>query len=260
MQRAARLCMSATMSSSTDPPRPRRQPRRDRRPRHAHLSGNAGIETVAVYSDVDRLAPHVLMADAAVAHRPGARGAELPRDRQDHRRLQGRPAPTRSTRATASCRRTRTSPMPAPPPASPSSARRPSAMRKMGSKTEARKTVTAAGTPVVPGDNGPDGNGFPTRRAALAAAKKIGFPVLIKAAAGGGGKGMRLVASEAELPGRVRRRAAARRPPRSATAPSTSRRRSSGRATSRSRCSATRTATSSTSASATARSSAATRR
>src|SRR4029077_12532982 len=60
------------------------------------------------------------------------------------------------------------------------------AMRKMGSKTEARKTVSAAGTPVAPGDNGPDGSGFPTADAALAAAKKIGFPVLIKAAAGGG--------------------------------------------------------------------------
>ena len=73
------------------------------------------------------------------------------------------------------------------------------AMRRMGSKTEARKTVMAAGTPVVPGDNGPDGNGFPNGEAALAAAKKIGFPVLCKAAAGGGGKGMRLVASEADL-------------------------------------------------------------
>jgi acetyl-CoA carboxylase biotin carboxylase subunit len=75
----------------------------------------------------------------------------------------------------------------------------PAAMRKMGSKTEARKTVTAAGTPVVPGDNGPDGNGFPDAEQALAAARRIGFPVLIKAAAGGGGKGMRLVAAEAEL-------------------------------------------------------------
>jgi acetyl-CoA carboxylase biotin carboxylase subunit len=73
-------------------------------------------------------------------------------------------------------------------------------MRKMGSKTEARKTVMAAGTPVVPGDNGPEGNGFPDANAALAAAKKIGFPVLLKAAAGGGGKGMRLVMNEADLP------------------------------------------------------------
>ena len=74
------------------------------------------------------------------------------------------------------------------------------AMRKMGSKTEARKTVTAAGTPVVPGDNGPSGDGFPSAELAVIAARAIGFPVLIKAAAGGGGKGMRLVATEAELP------------------------------------------------------------
>src|SRR5678816_3059900 len=73
------------------------------------------------------------------------------------------------------------------------------AMRRMGSKTEARKTVSAAGTPVVPGDNGPTGNGFPTSEQALAAARRIGFPVLIKAAAGGGGKGMRLVAGEPEF-------------------------------------------------------------
>ncbi|HEX7843212.1 MAG TPA: biotin carboxylase N-terminal domain-containing protein, partial [Kofleriaceae bacterium] len=73
------------------------------------------------------------------------------------------------------------------------------AMRKLGSKTEARKTVSAAGTPVVPGDNGPTGDGFPTAELAVAAARRIGFPVLIKAASGGGGKGMRLVASEAEF-------------------------------------------------------------
>src|SRR5947208_17057488 len=54
------------------------------------------------------------------------------------------------------------------------------AMRKMGGKTEARKTVAAAGTPVVPGDNGPGGDGFPDAGVALVAAKKIGFPVLIK--------------------------------------------------------------------------------
>jgi acetyl-CoA carboxylase biotin carboxylase subunit len=73
------------------------------------------------------------------------------------------------------------------------------AMRRMGSKTEARKTVSGAGTPVVPGDNGPAGDGFPTAELAVAAARKIGFPVLIKAAAGGGGKGMRLVTGEAEF-------------------------------------------------------------
>jgi acetyl/propionyl-CoA carboxylase alpha subunit len=73
-------------------------------------------------------------------------------------------------------------------------------MRMMGDKTSARITVTKAGVPVVPGDNGPEGRGFPTAEMALEAAKKIGFPVMLKAAAGGGGKGMRLVESEAKLP------------------------------------------------------------
>ncbi|HEU5061364.1 MAG TPA: ATP-grasp domain-containing protein, partial [Kofleriaceae bacterium] len=68
--------------------------------------------------------------------------------------------------------------------------------RLMGSKTAARAAVQAAGAPVVPGDSGPGGAGFPDAGAALAAARRIGFPVLIKASAGGGGKGMRLVAEE----------------------------------------------------------------
>src|SRR6185295_6176252 len=72
-------------------------------------------------------------------------------------------------------------------------------MRMMGDKTSARATVTKAGVPVVPGDNGPEGRGFPTVEAALAAARTIGFPVMLKAAAGGGGKDMRLVDSEARF-------------------------------------------------------------
>ncbi len=47
-----------------------------------------GIKTVAVYSDADRDALHVEMADEAVAHRPAARGPVLPRDRQDRGGLQ----------------------------------------------------------------------------------------------------------------------------------------------------------------------------
>jgi len=63
----------------------------------------------------------------------------------------------------------------------------------MGDKTRARAKMMAAGVPVVPGDNGPGGRGFPSAEAALESAKKIGFPVMLKASAGGGGKGMRLV-------------------------------------------------------------------
>jgi acetyl-CoA carboxylase biotin carboxylase subunit len=157
-----------------------------------------GIETVAVYSDVDRLAPHVLLADHAVGIGPApAAESYLVIDK-----------------VIAACRETSAD---AVHPGygflsenedfadacwaagitfiGPSA----EAMRKMGSKTSARATVSAAGTPVVPGDNGPTGDGFPTAEAALVAARKIGFPVLLKAAAGGGGKGMRLVATEPEL-------------------------------------------------------------
>jgi acetyl-CoA carboxylase biotin carboxylase subunit len=62
-----------------------------------------------------------------------------------------------------------------------------SAMRQMGSKTAARAKMAAAGVPIVPGAN------CNTTDEAVAAATKIGFPVMLKAASGGGGKGMRLV-------------------------------------------------------------------
>jgi acetyl-CoA carboxylase biotin carboxylase subunit len=66
------------------------------------------------------------------------------------------------------------------------------AIEQMGSKTAARKLAAAAGAPVVPGtERGED---------ARAAAARIGYPVLLKAAAGGGGKGMRRVDRERELP------------------------------------------------------------
>jgi len=71
----------------------------------------------------------------------------------------------------------------------------PSAIRAMGSKTEARRLMTAAGVPVVPGDQ----TGLADAAAAKDSAQKIGYPVLLKAAYGGGGKGMRVVKSEPEL-------------------------------------------------------------
>jgi acetyl-CoA carboxylase biotin carboxylase subunit len=69
------------------------------------------------------------------------------------------------------------------------------AMRTMGSKTLARKTVQAAGVPVVPGTLEP----VSTEEEALQVAQKIGFPVMLKATAGGGGKGLRLVKNASEL-------------------------------------------------------------
>ncbi len=159
-----------------------------------------GLSTVAVYSDVDRLAPHVLMADLAVGigPAPAAQSYLVIEKILDACKQTGADAVhpgygflSENEDFADACSAAGITFI------GPSA----EAMRKMGSKTEARKTVSAAGTPVVPGDNGPSGEGFPNAELALEAAKKIGFPVLIKAAAGGGGKGMRLVASAADLPG-----------------------------------------------------------
>ena len=76
----------------------------------------------------------------------------------------------------------------------------PSAIERMGDKVEARKLMTAAGVPVVPGSPGTlDGED-----AARAVASRIGFPIMVKAAAGGGGKGLRLVEHEQDLASAVR--------------------------------------------------------
>lgn len=157
-----------------------------------------GLETVAVYSDVDRLAPHVQMADFAVGIGPAPA-------RESYLRIDKILEAAKATGADAvhpgygflsenedfaeACGAAGI--VFIGPPAD--------AIRKMGQKTLARQTVTAAGAPVVPGDNGPDGAGFSSAEAALEAADRIGFPVLIKAAAGGGGKGMRLVAQRQDL-------------------------------------------------------------
>ena len=65
---------------------------------------------------------------------------------------------------------------------------KPEHIRVMGDKISAKQTVKAAGIPVVPGSDG----GVATVEEAMAAAEAIGFPVLIKAAAGGGGRGMKV--------------------------------------------------------------------
>jgi acetyl/propionyl-CoA carboxylase alpha subunit len=153
-----------------------------------------GLETVAVYSDVDRLAPHVQMADVAVPIGPAPAA-------QSYLVIDKILAACQATGADAvhpgygflsenedfadACARTGITFI------GPSA----DAMRRMGNKTEARKTVAGAGAPVVPGDNGPEGNGFPSGEAALAAARKIGLPIMLRrartrgGAAGGGGPG-----------------------------------------------------------------------
>src|SRR5690606_8467506 len=69
-------------------------------------------------------------------------------------------------------------------------------MRKMGSKAGAKDLMQAAGVPVVPGYTGEDQD--PARL--QAEADRIGYPLMIKAAHGGGGKGRRIVREPAELP------------------------------------------------------------
>ena len=73
----------------------------------------------------------------------------------------------------------------------------PEAIRKMGDKALARKTMAAAGVPTVPGSPGP----VETVDEALSFARKAGYPVILKASAGGGGRGMRVARDERELSG-----------------------------------------------------------
>ncbi|HOC18253.1 MAG TPA: biotin carboxylase N-terminal domain-containing protein [Vicinamibacterales bacterium] len=77
------------------------------------------------------------------------------------------------------------------------------AIERMGSKTSARQAAIEAGVPVVPGTTGP----LPpnaTEAEISSVAGQVGYPIFVKAVAGGGGKGMRLVTEPAELPSAVR--------------------------------------------------------
>jgi acetyl-CoA carboxylase, biotin carboxylase subunit len=76
---------------------------------------------------------------------------------------------------------------------------RPDVIAMMGDKVEARRTMSAAGVPILPGSPDP----IDSASEALKLAKEIGLPVIIKAAAGGGGRGMRIVRTEQELPGQL---------------------------------------------------------
>src|SRR6267378_3248679 len=68
-------------------------------------------------------------------------------------------------------------------------------IRLMGDKVEARRTMKGAGLPIIPGSSEP----VTSEEEALEIACEIGFPIIVKAAAGGGGRGMRVVRSEADL-------------------------------------------------------------
>ena len=153
-----------------------------------------GIGTVAVYSEADRDALHVALADEAVRLGP-------PRPADSY---------LRGDRVIEACRKTGAEAVhPGYGFLSENAAfaelcsengvtfigPEPSAIRAMGSKSAAKSIMQAAGVPLVPGfhgDNAPD-------EKLRSAADEIGYPVLIKAAAGGGGKGMRLVRNAAEF-------------------------------------------------------------
>src|SRR5262245_12139113 len=70
----------------------------------------------------------------------------------------------------------------------------PEAMERLGGKKQARLEAIAAGVPVIPGSEQDDGDA-----SLIAAARRIGLPVMVKASAGGGGRGMRMVEREADL-------------------------------------------------------------
>jgi acetyl-CoA carboxylase biotin carboxylase subunit len=72
----------------------------------------------------------------------------------------------------------------------------PSVIKLLGDKARARKAMKKAGVPMLPGSDGPVEN----EEKALKVAKEIGYPVIIKAVAGGGGRGMRIVRTPDELP------------------------------------------------------------
>ncbi len=153
-----------------------------------------GIKTVAVYSDADRKAPHVRFADEAYhIGPPPARDSYLRIDKLlDVAKRSGAQAVHPgygflAERAEFAQACVDAGIVFVGPPAH--------AIKVMGDKQEARETVKAAGVPIVPGTE-PGLNDTEMQ----AAADQMGYPVLVKAAAGGGGKGMRPVYQAEDLP------------------------------------------------------------
>jgi acetyl-CoA carboxylase biotin carboxylase subunit len=153
-----------------------------------------GVRSVAVYSEADRLSPHVLEADEA--HPIGPAPAA-----QSYLRIDKLLEAARASGAEAIhpgygflserepfARAVEEAGLIFVGP-------RPDTIAAMGDKTEARRRMAAAGVPIVPGLTEP----LADPAAARTAAAEIGYPVLLKAAAGGGGKGMRVVREAGEL-------------------------------------------------------------
>jgi acetyl-CoA carboxylase biotin carboxylase subunit len=162
--------------------------------RIARACREMGVRAVAVYSDVDRASLHVLLADEAYAIGPApsresylvidkiigaAREAGCDAIHPGYGFLAENPALARACKDAGIIF------------IGPSAA----AMEQLGSKTAARHLAREAGIPTIPGTMDP----IATTDELLEIARKIGFPVILKAVAGGGGKGMRSVERESEL-------------------------------------------------------------
>ncbi len=153
-----------------------------------------GIEAVVVYSEADRGAPYLKLADQAICIGPAAsaqsylkpaniiKAAELANVNAIH---PGYGFLSEKADFAHMCRACGIEFI-GPPE---------EAMRKLGDKNEARKLAKQAGVPVVPGSEGLIEN----EKEALAFAEQSGYPVLIKASAGGGGKGMRIARNDISL-------------------------------------------------------------
>ncbi len=153
-----------------------------------------GIATVAVHSTVDRNALHVQLADEAICigeapssksylHIPGIIAAALTRNASAIHPGYGFLAENaRFAEICADHNITFIGPSP-------------EAMRAMGDKSTAKATMIRVGVPTVPGSNGL----LEDSEAARIIARKMGYPVMIKATAGGGGRGMRLVKDDNDL-------------------------------------------------------------
>ncbi|GIL40485.1 acetyl-CoA carboxylase biotin carboxylase subunit [Roseiterribacter gracilis] len=162
--------------------------------RIARTARKLGVRTVAVYSDADRHAAHVVACDEAVRiGPPAARDSYLKVDAiLEAARATGADAihpgyGFLSERADFAEACETSGIIFVGPPAS--------AIRAMGSKSEAKTLMQAANVPLVPGYHGA-AQDLETLRKASA---KIGYPVLLKAAMGGGGKGIRIVEREEDL-------------------------------------------------------------
>jgi len=161
-----------------------------------------GLSSVAIFSECDRAALHVRMADEAYAV-----GLNPPRESYlridriiDVARQSGADAVhpgygflAENEDFAAACRDAGLTFI------GPS----PEAITLMGSKTAARQVAIAAGVPVVPGTEEPLAETVPDAEV-LRIADGIGYPLMLKAVAGGGGKGMRMVSRPEDLPGALR--------------------------------------------------------